>query len=225
MKYQNHIHSYNDALTYINGSPEMTQRYNELLEVLTNITDNMIINEFNTNRHRGVKSVSEAINNLIDYHLVEKGWNRQSPIFNDLDLYRRGSTRWTLDFSCNEGLALEVAFNHGEAVAWNLIKPTLSSSINGNIQKLVDTKVGIIVCATHEMKRKGNFDPSIGDYDKFLRYLLPLYAMLQKPLLIIGLEAPELFEIFERKQNINGKQTVVQRDFIIYDTPNGTAIS
>lgn len=217
LKYESHIHSYNNALMLINGSPEMTQRYKELLDVLTEISDDMIIEEFNTKRHQGIKSISDAINTLIDMKLVEKGWDRQSPIFNKPDLYQRGSTRWTLDFSCQEGIALEVAFNHGEAVAWNLIKPTLASSINGNIEKRIETNVGIIICATSELKKKGNFDGAIGDYEKFLRYLLPLYAMLSKPLLIIGLEAPEKFEIIEKKRKVNGKTKVEQRDFVIYD--------
>ena len=217
MDFKNHIYSYNDALTYINGSSEMSYRYHELCSVLTEITDEMIIDEFFSKQHKGIKSISEAINKIIDNALTKKGWHRQSPIFNEPSLYTRNSTRWTLDFSCDEGFALEVAFNHGEAVAWNLIKPTLSSSINENIEKKTETKVGIIICATSELKKKGNFDSAIGDYDKFIRYLLPMYSMLQKPLLIIGLEEPHKFEIIEKKETRNQKTKVVQRDFIIYD--------
>lgn len=212
MRFENHIYEHNDALAFINGSRELKARYDELCMVLREITDDMIIEEFNRHRHKGIKSISDAINKLIDDGLTVKGWDRQSPIFNAPDLYTHGSTRWTLDFSCDNALAVEVAFNHGEAAAWNLIKPTLSSSINGNIQKKTNTKVGIIICATAEMKKKGNFDGAVGDYDKYIRYLLPLYAMLQKPLVIIGLEPPEKFEIIEEKR----RNQVVRRDFVIY---------
>ena len=36
---------------------------------------------------------------------------------------------WRLDFAKGT-ISVEVAFNHGEATAWNFMKPTLASEVN-----------------------------------------------------------------------------------------------
>lgn len=78
-----------------------------------------------------------------------KKWNPQSPIFGDS---RFEDKRWTLDFSKpgqivgKGGFSVEVAFNHGEATAWNLLKPVLASELN-HVTKAIQTEIGIVALA------------------------------------------------------------------------------
>ena len=72
---------------------------------------------------------------MIRIDLVEKGWTKESKIFNEIPYTTRqaGMKYFRLDFSKeqnNKGFAIEVSFNHREALAWNLLKPTLSSELN-----------------------------------------------------------------------------------------------
>lgn len=201
MKFELYSHRYIDGLFQVDSKSK--ELYNELFEVLESINDDDIINSFE-NQQRKAKSISEAINKLIDKRLVEKGWNRQSPIFKDTAYSDRGrqSSTWTLDFA-KETIAIEVAFNHGGNVAWNLIKPVLSSELN-HVEKAIQTKVGIVITATMEMRDKGGFDGAIGTFEKYVEYLKPLNDLLITPLMIIGLKKPETFYI--EHQMVNGKK-------------------
>ena len=58
--------------------------------------------------------------------------------------------------------------------------------------------------ATKALKTKGGFDGAVGEYEKFLTYLNPLRDILSVPMVIIGLEAPESFEVEHIK--VNGKK-------------------
>ena len=51
------------------------------------------------------------------------------------------------------------------------------------------------------MKRAGGFDGAVGSYEKYVEYLKPLNNLLTTPLMIIGLEAPETFEIIQKDEN------------------------
>ena len=97
-----------------------------------------------------------------------------------------------------ENISIEVAFNHSTVIAWNLLKPVLASELN-HVQKAIQTKIGIIICATQSLKSTGNFDGAIGTFENFLLHLRPMMNQLSVPLLIIGLEAPETFVMSEIK--------------------------
>lgn len=192
MRYR--IFSFRHAQTIFENDAQFFYLWQEVLSVLNNISDQDIIDSYNNNNRKSKKSISDDINKLIDQRLVELNWNRQSPIFN-ASIYRpQGRNHWwTLDFA-KDSIAIEVAFNHGEATAWNLIKPVLSSELN-HVEKAIQTNAGIIITATDSMKLAGNFDNSCGSYEKFLQYLDPFRNILTVPLIIIGLEAPETFRI------------------------------
>ncbi|HBI6966443.1 BglII/BstYI family type II restriction endonuclease [Clostridium perfringens] len=199
MRYR--IFSFRNAQTIFENDEQFSYLWQEVLDTLDNISDQDIITSYNENTRKSKKSISDDINKLIDQRLVELGWNRQSAIFND-SIYRpRGKNHWwTLDFA-KDSLAIEVAFNHGEATAWNLIKPVLSSELN-HVEKAIQTQAGIIITATDEMKVAGNFDNSCGSYEKFLQYLNPFRNILTVPLIIIGLEAPESFIVNNETKSI-----------------------
>jgi co-chaperonin GroES (HSP10) len=188
------IHSFRNAKIIFENDYRYKKLWEEIKMVLDGISDQDIINQFESSKRENQKSISDAINILIDKRLVEKKWDRQSPIFNDSE-YRPNSKGhwWTLDFSKSE-ISIEVAFNHGEATAWNLIKPVLAGELN-HVEKATQTSAGVIITATDSMKRRGNFDGSIGSYEKFCQYLNPLRNILTIPMIIIGLEAPDTFFI------------------------------
>ena len=83
--------------------------------------------------------------------------------------------------------AVEVAFNHGGNVSWNLIEPVLSSELN-HVEKAIQTEIGVVITATDEMKKAGGFDGAVGSYEKYVEYCKPLMNLLTAPILIIGLE-------------------------------------
>lgn len=195
------VHSFRNAQTIFENDPNFSHLWLEIQTVLNDICDDDIITYYNADTRTSKKSISDALNKLIDERLVQLGWSRQSPIFNN-SIYRpRGKNHWwTLDFA-KDTIAVEVAFNHGEATAWNLIKPVLSSELN-HVQKAIQTQAGIVITATDNMKTAGNFDNSAGSYEKFLQYLDPFRNILTVPMIIIGLEAPNTFIIDKHTKQV-----------------------
>lgn len=188
MEYRTYSHRY--AAAILNTDYEFAETWQEVQEVIHNITDEQIIDSFEVKGDRRGKSISTAINELLKSSFTARGWRSESPIFQNPDY--TGDT-WRLDFA-KENISIEVAFNHGTVIAWNLLKPVLASELN-HVQKAIQTKLGIIICATEDMKAAGGFDGAIGTYEKFIEYLPPLNNQLSVPLLIIGLEAPQSFRI------------------------------
>ena len=171
-------------------------QYNELKTIINNISEQDIINRHNSfgenDESKLPKSLSKSINELLKEQFVAKNWKseKQAGIFQDTNY--QGET-WRLDFA-KDDLSVEVAFNHSSVIAWNLIKPVLASELN-HVQKSVQTKIGVIITVTNEMKSLGGFDNAIGTFEKFLDYLKPLRNILTTPLLIVGIEPPTTFKI------------------------------
>ena len=199
MKIRTHSHRHAQIIIPHEAAPE----YSELLGVIANITDNEIITKFES-EFNGGKSISKAVNSLLRERLAERGWLIEAPIFQD-DEY--AYPRWRLDFAKGT-LSVEVAFNHGEAIAWNLLKPILASEYN-HVKKAIQTRFGVIVCATQAMKDAGGFDSAVGSFEKFVRYLMPLQQVLSVPVMLVGLEAPESFVV--DLNAINGRKIGVVR--------------
>ena len=195
------VRSHRNAQVVFQYDPQYQCLYQEVTSVLEGIRDQDIVNAYHAITRRNKKSISEPINKLIKEGLVSLGWHPESAIFNDPDYT---DTKWRLDFA-KDKVSIEVAFNHGEAISWNLLKPVMASELN-HIQKAVQTSAGIIICATEEMKAAGNFDRAVGTFEKFERYLTPMYNVLPSPLLLIGLKAPRSFYVDE-----NTKQIVIYK--------------
>jgi hypothetical protein len=194
MKLRLHSHRHADIIIPHESRADL----DELLESLASVSDSDIIERFTT-ESKSAKSISKAVNSLIHDRLVAQGWRAEAPIFQDANYDEQ---RWRLDFAKN-AISVEVAFNHGEAIAWNLLKPILASEYN-HVRKAIQTRFGIIVCATDAMKEAGGFDSAVGSFEKFVRYLMPFQQILTVPILLIGLEAPESFRI--RLAPSNGRQ-------------------
>lgn len=175
--------------------------WREIQDVLRSISDSDLIDIYSS-RYFGKMSISGAINDLIKERLVHSGWSSESPIFADPKYRNARETRWRLDFAKDE-VSVEVAFNHAEASAWNLLKPVLASELN-HVEKAIQTSAGILICATEEMKTAGAFDGAVGTFESFVRFLKPLNNVLSVPLLLVGLNAPRIFHI--ATQRIGGKR-------------------
>ncbi|QZY55962.1 BglII/BstYI family type II restriction endonuclease [Crassaminicella profunda] len=200
-------HSFRYGLEIFQTQPDFNRLWLEVIQELNRITDYDIITYFNSQTRRA-KSISDAINHLIDERLRARGWNSQSNIFNESEYRSTGrNSSWRLDFA-KDDISIEVAFNHGEAVAWNLIKPVLASELN-HVEKAIQTRAGILICATDEMKRAGGFDGSVGTYEKYLQYLRPLNNLLTVPMVVVGLLAPRTFRIEHYKDGRNTYGRVV----------------
>lgn len=176
----------------------------ELVATVRSISDADIIERFESSA-RAAKSISESINSLLKIRLTASGWMPEAPIFQDSEYQDK---RWRLDFAKGM-LSVEVAFNHGEAIAWNLLKPVLASEYN-HVQKAIQTRFGVIICATEEMKIAGGFDSSVGTFEKFERYLVPLQNPLTVPIMLLGLQAPRTF-VVEHEARGNGRTGKIRR--------------
>lgn len=163
--------------------------FSEIAEAIQSVTDAQIISHFEA-MPRQAKSISQSINHLLKEEFKARGWHYEAPIFQDAEFQEAA---WYLDFSKGP-ISIEVAFNHGEATAWNLIKPVLASEVN-HVKKRHPTEIGVVICATDEMLVAGNFDGAVGGFEKIKTYFVPLQNLLTAPILLVGLEAPKTFAI------------------------------
>lgn len=198
MRFREYSHRHADAI--IANNPELKERYEQFVGTLRSISDEELIKDFinrkteHDNKGTAFKSMAPSINKILKERMLAiPGWKAEVDIFNDTT-GAIGNTEWRLDFACDDAFCVEVAFNHGEAIAWNLLKPVLSCELN-HVEKAVQGQIGIYVCATDNMKIAANIDSSSGSYEKVLRYLPPMMNQLTIPMMIIGLEPFETFKI------------------------------
>jgi hypothetical protein len=184
--------SHRHARTLFKSEEPYLTLWGEIAATLEEISDDDIVALYTT-KYQGKMSISWAVNDLINERLTALGWTPQSPIFADPKYSGGRETRWRLDFAKSE-LSVEVAFNHGEASAWNLLKPVLASELN-HVQKAIQTSAGVLIAATESLKAAGGFDGAVGTYESFVRYLPPLNNVLTVPVLLVGLDAPSTFRI------------------------------
>lgn len=187
--------------------------WTEVQDAVAAINEDQIRADFS--KAKAAKSLSATLNRLIRLELEKRTWVSEAAIFNDPLYKTKYETRWRLDFAKKDGpkagVAVEVAFNHAEAIAWNLLKPVLSSQLN-HVEKEFQTDMGIIIMATNEMWEAGGFDNAVGTFEQFARYLVPLGGILTVPLVLVGLKAPSSFRIVHDK--VGGKKIgrIVNKD-------------
>lgn len=196
MEFELHSHRY--ATSILEKEEEFHETWREIKQVIANVTDKMLIDMFNRKHAMSNKSLSKTINELLKEQFVAFGWRKESPIFKDS---RFNYNTWRLDFA-KKNISIEVAFNHSGTVAWNLLKPVIASELN-HVDKAIQTKVGVIICATEELKLKGGFDSAIGTLETYKSYLLPLQSQLSVPIALVGLKAPSSFHVEHYKPEEN----------------------
>jgi Restriction endonuclease BglII len=179
-------------MEFFNSADKYRALWFEITSVIESITDADMIAEFTDNASRGnkQKSISYVLNALLKERFEALDWAPESFIFAEGE-YR--SSNWRLDFAKHD-ISVEVGFNHGEAVAWNLIKPVIASELN-HVKKAIQTSAGVVIAATENLKQAGGFDSAVGTYEKYVQYLKPLQQILSVPMVIVGLEMPASFHI------------------------------
>lgn len=185
-------HSHRHGLTLFNAEEPFATLWTEVVTAIESISDDELASAF-TESPRLSKSLSAVINELLKQRLVAQGWADESPIFADAEYLSGDKGRFRLDFA-KDVVSIEVAFNHGEAAAWNLLKPVLAGELN-HVRKAIQTQAGIIITATEDMKMAGGFDGAVGTYEKYVQYLRPLNNVLTVPLAVVGLKAPRSFRV------------------------------
>lgn len=193
MKFITYSHNYGEEIVAHNS--EFQQNWFEVRHALGSISEEELATYYENLGDRRGKSLSRAINELLHKKFTELGWKAESPIFNDTRY--DGKSHWRLDFA-KETMSVEVGFNHSGSIAWNLLKPVLASELN-HVEKAIQTKIGIIITATDDLRDAGGFDGAIGTFSQYVRYLLPLSGKLTTPLIIIGIQAPETFKIVQKR--------------------------
>lgn len=186
MKYETYSHRNGETILKDEAHAAV---YHEVLSVIDSVTDEELKAK-HLSYDRRPMSLSKAINDVLKEKFAAKGWLPEAPIFQD-DEYQ--DKRWRLDFA-KDPISIEVAFNHGEAIAWNLLKPVMAGDMN-YVKKAIKTDAAIVIAATAELKEAGAFDSAVGEYEKVLRYLKPLHNILTAPLVVIGLDAPQTFRL------------------------------
>ena len=202
--------SFRFAEEILNSVEPLQLLLNEVLDSIESISDEDIKQRhLQIQAKESTKSLSKAINQLLDERLKAHNWNDQSGIFAVPEYQDGKESTWTLDFSKaallpngnSTGIAVEVAFNHGEAAAWNLAKPALAAEINDlRVQTHIGEGVGIVIVASSALKKNGAFDGAIGDFQRYLKTLKAMRSLLTVPILLIGLDAPSTFKVQAREQ-------------------------
>lgn len=195
-------HSHREGLFLFENHPEYAPYWDDFTAAIQRMTDEVLMDWHRValDSRGNCKSLSDAINMAFESELDVSNWAPQSPIFNEPE-YRDNhrETRWRLDFA-NDIVAVEIAFNHGEAAAWNLLKPALAGELN-HVEKAIQSRAGIVVTATEALKYAGNFDGAVGTFEKYLRYLRPMMDVLTVPMVVVGLNPPRSFRIGRDKQD------------------------
>ena len=181
---------------------DFKSEFNELITVIESISEDNLIDTFKERKQvrSNIKSLSEPINSLIKNKLTKLKWQSESSLFKEPPYNEGNRSRWRLDFAKNK-ISIEVAFNHQEATAHNIMKPVLASELN-HVKKDIQTQLGVIIVATEELKKIGNFDSAIGTFEKFKEYFKPYNNLITVPIVLIGLRAPETFKIDKKSKEI-----------------------
>jgi hypothetical protein len=176
--------------------------YNEIISVINSVSDEELVKGFNQRKmiRPNTKSLSEPVNYLLKEKLLQLGWKSESGIFKEPPYNQGNRSRWRLDFAKNK-ISIEVAFNHQEATAHNIMKPVLASELN-HVKKDIQTELGIIIVATEAMKKERNVDSAIGTFEKFIEYFKPYNNLITVPIVLIGLEKPNTFYVDKKTKEI-----------------------
>ena len=204
------IYSFRFAEEILNSVQPLKSLWEEVLECITSISDeDLRFRHEQIKDKENTKSLSKAINQLLDEKLKSKKWNDQSGIFSIPEFQEGKESTWTLDFSkavtlengSPSGIAVEVAFNHAEAASWNLTKPVLAAEINDmRVQTHIGEGIGIVIVASSSLKKNGAFDGAVGDFERYKKTLNAMRSQLTVPILLIGLAAPETFKVQAKSQ-------------------------
>ncbi len=204
MKHQ--LLSYKDALEIIHNNEEYSRLFNILILIINNITDEQILKYYDK-YSPGAKSISKALNRLIKDELIKHGYRKEVRIY-DTNAKKHKGTGGKVDFVNESGeYAIEVAFNNVGSLPGTFQKLRQSTHIHKKHKKNINTKVGIIICASLDLRKYGGFDEAILTYCDSEAFLDVNEHENPYPVVIIGLDRPETFNIEQYPKKKKGKKT------------------
>lgn len=193
MRYKKYSHF--NGLEIIKNIPEAYEKYQEICRMLSSITDKEIIDKYREKTPG--KSISAVLKQVIEEKMKVLNWENNVAIFDDNEVNGRG-TKWKSDYVSAPDFSMTVSFDHASVIPNNLMKMTLASE-ESHMNKNVQTKFGIIITATENLKINGGFDNVVGEFEKYQIQCRVLQNHLKTPMIIVGLEAPESFRIVHEK--------------------------
>ena len=200
MELEFYYHRHSDLL--INHDELFKSNFKELITVLKDVSESDLQKEFLKEKEKvkSTKSLASSINTILKKRLEKKSWMSEVGLFKEPPYSKANKSRWRIDFA-KKHISVEVAFNHQEATAHNILKPVLASELN-HVKKEIQTKLGVIVVATQQMKKMGNFDGAIGTFESFQEYFKPYNTIISTPIVLIGIKAPSNFKIDKSTKKI-----------------------
>jgi hypothetical protein len=201
MQLQFYYHRYADSV--VKEDKKFADDYKEIISVLESITERDLIDKYNQKREErvSIESLSEPLKFLIKERLVAQSWHSKTAIFRESPYDSKKSSRWRLDYS-KDLISVGVAFNNSKAIAHNIMKHVLASEKN-HVVKDIETKLGVIICATRLLKKMGNFDSEGASFEKFKRYFMPYKNLVPTPIVLIGLKETTSFYINKKTKLID----------------------
>ena len=157
-----------------------------------------------TRRNVGIQT---GLNEIFRERLtgLPEPWKAEVPVFEPDEASGKGF--WTMDFRKSftglpNGVGVEATFNHAEALAWTLIRPTLAYQSEAVLPgSRID--VAAVLIGTDQLKRgpEGNRMDSRSGSTERLRTLLPkMKWVLPAPIVIFGIEwgdGPQIGDVEE----------------------------
>lgn len=127
-----------------------------------------------------------AINALFRERLSPLGWSPEPALFERTSGDYKG---WKMDFF-KQGVGVEVAFNHAEAIPWNFIRLHLAGE-SGDVRADHQIDVGVAIFATRSLKKWARMDSAVGTFEKATIWLDLMRPILPVPIMVVGLDAAE----------------------------------
>jgi len=197
------IYSFNNALELLTVSKSKKEIWDEISNSIKSITDRELMDYFNI-YSKSTKSLSKVIRMILDNKLLINYWTKNQNMFSNDDYVN--SKRFSFNYF-KSSINLEFAFNHESATAWILLKGSLLN--NNQLTKVVNVDISIIITVDNRMKSLGGFDGSIGTFEKYIQYLGSMEYLIDKPILLIGLEPASEF-IIKHRQLVNRKIGIIR---------------
>lgn len=129
------------------------------------------------------KGGQRALNALFKERLLHLGWEAEPRLFSSLEVELRG---WKMDFYRN-GVGVEVAFNHAEAIPWIFTRLNLAGESN-RVMSEHRVDVGVAMFATESLKTWARMDGAVGTYETARVWLEEMRPILPIPIMVIGLD-------------------------------------
>lgn len=198
--------SYNGALEIIKNDEEYSRIFEILIYIINNITDEQILIYYNK-YSPGAKSISKALNRLIKDELLKHGYKKEVRIY-DTNAKKHKGTGGKVDFVHESGVyAIEVAFNNVGSLPGTFQKLRQSTHVHKKHKKNINIKIGFIICATSDLRKYGGFDEAILTYCDCEGHLDVNDHENPYPVIIIGLDRPDTFNIEQHPKKKKGKKT------------------